>query len=1030
MNSSQTALKTPAEGLETPEASDLYGRYCRPKLVDLLKSMKLDVAYDEAAGSYVYYHDDGGRRVPVLDLVSGFGAALLGHNNPELKEALKDALDGDLPVLTQSAVRPGAAALGRRLNQLIPAEGRYLCNLTNSGAEAVEAALKHAYKVRFDAVRKTYERISRQTNELFEMIEREQLQVELPDAGKGLRKFRDDLDELNVARFEELRQAPVVLALKGSFHGKTSAALKVTFNKSYREGYEGLSAIHPVFVDPRDVHRLPELVAEQSVEFLVPHLEQGKVVLDRVTETTVIAFIFEVIMGEGGIRLLSDQTLSTLARLHPELGAPYIIDEVQTGCGRTGAMFAYAETPLASIEPEYVTLSKALGGGLVKIGATLIHQRVYDPDFGILHTSTFAEDDLSCVVAYKALEILTRNRGRLMEDIGQQGSYLLRRLRRLQQRYPRVVKEVRGRGLMIGVELRQLQHLSPFFRYAGKQGFCSLLVTSYLLHHHRIRVLAPLTTLLKGNPGKRRQSVLRIQPTAHITREEMDRVVAALEEVFRIIHNNNEYLLVAHLIGEIPCMEQRRAPVCFPVTLPLPPRREDFDARVGFVIHPTALAHLAHYYFPSLSRYPWSRSGLARWWSGLSRFLEPDVVHVEYIEHDGFVVEVNFVAVPFLPETMVDVFTRARAGRRPDRECLLRLQEVRDKVQDAVTVARELGDDHVPTSMVGLGAFTSIVTGQGTTINDYEVPVTTGNAYTTGLMIQGVERAAGIQGLNLERATCAVVGAAGNIGSAMAAMLCARGGHVMLVGHRRDSGLARLEQVRGACMLHILERARALAGEELGGLARTIYQDVLGPCLEGGPPASPQLRELRLVARGEAPLSQQHGPMLDEVVAAHYGGGENPFVSLHTDLQGVATSDVVAVATNSTSGRLITPDTVKRGAVVCSASVPSDLCRWFADQMQDYFVFDGGFASLPPGNRIDWVGMPRGGLAFGCLSETLLMGFDGKNRTFAKGALSARQVQATLELAQQYGFSLGELELAQAALPATESTTHQQRSES
>ena len=780
----------------------------------------------------------------------------------------------------------------------------------------------------------------------------------------------------------------------------------MTFNKSYREGYEGLSAIHPVFVDPRDVHRLPELVAEQSVEFLVPHLEQGKVVLDRVTETTVIAFIFEVIMGEGGIRLLSDQTLSTLARLHPELGAPYIIDEVQTGCGRTGAMFAYAETPLASIEPEYVTLSKALGGGLVKIGATLIHQRVYDPDFGILHTSTFAEDDLSCAVASKALEMLTRNRGLLMKAIGQKGSYLLRRLRRLQQRFPRVVKEVRGRGLMIGVELRQLQDRSPFFRYAGKQGFASLLVTSYLLHHHRIRVLAPLTTLLKGNPGKRRQSVLRIQPTAHITREEMDRVVAALEEVFRIIHNNNEYLLVAHLIGEIPCMEQRRAPVCFPVTLPLPPRREDFDARVGFIIHPTALAHLARYYFPSLWRYPWSRGRLARWWTGLARFLEPDVVHVEYIEHDGFVVEVNFVAAPFLPEYMVEIFTRARAGRRPDRECLLRLQEIQDKVQDAVTVARELGDDHVPTSMVGLGAFTSIVTAQGTTINDHEVPVTTGNAYTTGLMIQGVERAARIQGLDLKQATCAVVGAAGNIGSALAAMLCARGGHVMLVGHRRDRGLARLRQVRGACMLHLLERARDTAAS-LGGLAQTIYQDVLQPCLGGGSPASPELGELAHVLRGEKPLSPRHGSILDDAVAAHYGGGENPFISLHTDLEGVAHSDVVAVATSSTSGQLISPDTVKKGAIVCSASVPSDLSSRFADHRQDYFVFDGGFASLPPGNKIDWIGMPQGGLAFGCLSETLLLGFDGQNRTFAKGALSARQVQETLDLAEQYGFSLG-----------------------
>jgi len=1014
-------------------SSARYASFCRPKLVDLLKSLRLDVTCERASGSYVFYRETetDSELTAVLDLVSGFGACLLGHNNPELKMALLEQLGQDAPMLAQSTVRAGAAWLAAQLNQLIPARGTYLCNFSNSGAESVEAAIKHAYKARFDMIRATYERITREINDLCTRIEQQQ-GIELPDPQKDLGKFRDDLDELNLAQFERFRQAPVMIALKGSFHGKTSAALKVTFNKSFREGYEGLSAVQSVFVDPQDVEQLPEIVAGQCIEFIVPRLEGSRVVLERVRMTRAIALILEVIMGEGGIQVLAKSTLATLARLHPDLGLPYIIDEVQTGCGRTGAMFAYARTALAAIEPEYLTLSKALGGGLVKIGATMIHQRVYDPDFAILHTSTFAEDDISCAVASRTLDIINRNQGELMSQIEQKGSYLIGKLRRLAHKYPEIIHEVRGHGLMIGIEFRQLQDRSPLFRYAGKQGFLSLLVASYLLHHHRIRVLAPLTTLLKGNPGKKRQSVLRIQPSAYITRAEMDCVTEALDEVLNIIDRNNEYLLVAHLIGESPAPEARRAAKQMEVTHPLLPRREDFDARVGFVFHPTALPYLVQFYFPSFAHYSWDRTRVAKWWTSLSRFLEPDVVHTEYIESDDFVVEANFVAVPYLPEYMMRTFVGARMGKPQARQ---QLKEIQDKIQDAVTVARELGDDAVPTSMVGLGAFTSIVTRQGATINDYEVPVSTGNAYTAALMLQAIEKAAAIQGLAPTDTTTAVVGAAGNIGSVLAVLLCQRSHHVKLVGRERNDGLSRLEQVRHACMLHLLEQVQEavshgqpLDNVRLTGLAQEIYREVLRPGLEGDL-ATPKLGALRSVLNGDEPLTLEHGALLDQVVAAHYGSRTNPFFSLHTDLESVRDCDIVAVATNSTNGRLIGPRTVKKGAIVCSASVPSDLSRSFGDHLGDYCVFDGGFARLPEGNVIDWLGMPTGGLAYGCLSETLLMGFDGQNRSFAKGNLTARQVQTTLDLAELYGFTLGEFTLKQMVHPMSGATRQQARRE-
>ncbi len=248
--------------------STAYAAFCRPKLSDLLESLGLNVAFTKARGAYLYRKDDDGNEVRVLDLVGGFGASLLGHNNRELKELLKSQLDADVPFLAQSSERREAGRLAERLNQLLPTQKKYLCHLTNSGTEAVEAALKHAYKVRFDHLRRLFDRISRDIEEFFHKTETDYPDIEIPGNDRDLGKFRDDLDEHNIAQFELFQNGPVVLALKGSFHGKTTSALKVTFNKTYREGFEGLSAIRPDFIDFADVARLEEIQQHHRIHFM------------------------------------------------------------------------------------------------------------------------------------------------------------------------------------------------------------------------------------------------------------------------------------------------------------------------------------------------------------------------------------------------------------------------------------------------------------------------------------------------------------------------------------------------------------------------------------------------------------------------------------------------------------------------------------------------------------------------------------------------------------------------------------------
>ena len=918
-----------------------YRDYCRPKLANLLAATGLDAPYRAARGASLI--DATGEAV--TDFVGGFGAALLGHNPPELKQLAIELLERDTPAHAQGSNREAAGALARRLSGLMPGNTRYVAHLSNSGAEAIEAALKHAYKVHLDLVRRHHEAIARETNELYHRIEDRELTVALP-GGKRAVDFRDNLDEHNLEQFESFQKHPVAIAFLGSFHGKTTSALKVTYNHSFRDGFEGLSAIETEFVDPHEPERLGEIVDAQACQFLRPVVRGAEVVLEPVQVTRVFACLLEPIQGEGGIRPMPTDTLHWIAEHHRALGLPLIVDEVQTGCGRTGRFLAIEETPLAVDEPEYVVLSKALGGGLVKIAATLIRSDILDHDFGILHTLTFGEDEFSCLIAHRVIDMLTRDDGRVMEEVRTKGLYLRQGLEGLRAKYPELVSEVRGAGLMLAIEFTDLSGQSPFFRIAGHQGFLSILLASFLLRHHRVRVLGPLTNLLSGNPGRIRRAVLRLQPPVVVSAAEIDRLVAALDEALAIVRANDEALLVGHLLGWVPSAQERRAPRCRVDPWPVQAEHHEIDGRTAFILHPISAANVREYFFPSLAGRPVADRQIETWWQQISPYLEPAHVRREVVTSHGFALEVNLVMVPYLPAAL----TGAGLRQRP--------QAVRDKIQDAVTIAKELGDDNIPVTMVGLGAYTSIATRSGQTLNDHEMAVSTGNAYTAALTLEGVARAAEDAGVDLTKAKVAIVGGGGNIGQVLAVFFAGSCASLVLLGSSRSDARTRLDATRDACL-------ESLRLGEVGG---------------------------------QSPLP----PRTSQPACT---------ISCETDAAVLRDCDVIVVTTSSPDRELLTPDQLKPGAIVCCTSLPSNLSEAFQRQPGGIVAFDGGLARLPENARLDFVGLPAEGLAFGCLAETLLLGFDGHNHSFCKGRVSVAQVHRTWAMAARHGFGLGAFQL-------------------
>jgi acetylornithine/LysW-gamma-L-lysine aminotransferase len=259
----------------------------------------------------------------------------------------------------------------------------------------------------------------------------------------------------------------IVAAMRG-FHGRTFGALSATWNKAYREPFEPLV---PGFrhVPYNNLEALSQAVAENTA-----------------------AVILEIVQGEGGVHPGTPEFLHGAQRICRERGALLILDEVQTGFGRTGRMFAFQHHDL---RPDLLCLAKSIAGG-VPMGATLIGERVGRLPAHI-HGSTFGGNPLACAASLAALGEIERLA--LPARAAESGAYFMARLKEI--RSP-LIREVRGLGLLVGVELRKKS--APFLQALMERGVLAL------------------------SAG---MNVVRFLPPLVISREQLDCVVETLTHV-------------------------------------------------------------------------------------------------------------------------------------------------------------------------------------------------------------------------------------------------------------------------------------------------------------------------------------------------------------------------------------------------------------------------------------------------------------------------------------------------------------------
>ncbi|MDB5339989.1 MAG: aminotransferase class-III [Planctomycetaceae bacterium] len=638
-----------------------YGQYCRPRLVELLQAFSLDVAYERAEGDWLWFRQDG-ELVKVLDFVGGFGANLLGHYHPDLIAEERRLLDERVPIFAQGSCRAGAGRVARALCERI---GDYVVILTNTGAETVEAAIKHAY-------------------------------LERP--------------------------YPLLWGVQNAFHGKTTGAIQLTAN--YCGPYE-IFGPRVRFLDPSDPSCWLEAEAEAHA---------------------VSAAFVEPVQGEGGVRPLPRPFVDWLRGITAEHGIPIVADEIQTGLGRTGNFLACEEF---GIIPDYLCLSKALGGGMAKIGALLVKRERFVPEFSVAHTSTFAEDERSCALALKTLELIDRDQ--IPQRCAAAGRHLLTRLEAVRCEFPELIKEVRGRGLMIGIELQDLSNSpSNSLRMLSQQKFLSYLAAAYLLRVHRIRLAPTLSQAF----------TLRIAPSAYVGEGEIDQFLVALSQFCAALRARDITHLTSFQVG----LPAGPIVVGSPAAVATAPQRElaETDRRVAFIGHLIFPEHAA-LWDPALTRLP--PSALEAYMAKPSRALGPTIFEQFHVHSPtGERVHFTYVGLDLTPTQIM----AALAARDADW--------IKRKVEEAIELARDAG-----CRLVGLGAYTSIVTGNGLRVKADAIELTTGNALTVGMGVKALSREAAAIGLSVSQACLGIVGATGNIGAACAVLMAPHVGALQLV---------------------------------------------------------------------------------------------------------------------------------------------------------------------------------------------------------------------------------------------------------
>lgn len=375
-----------------------------------------DFEVKKGRGCYLFGTD--GKKY--LDFSSGIAVCSTGHAHPKVVAAAKKQVENLIHICIGVANYEPYIALAEKLSKIVPIKDAqfFFCQ---SGSEAVEAAIK-------------------------------------------------------LARYAAKK--PGLIALRGSFHGRTFGALSLTTSKmKYREGYEPL--LPKVYIAKPDLKAIEKLLKTKKIA----------------------AVILELILGEGGYLLLSTKLVRGIRKLCNKYKALLILDEIQSGIGRTGKWFAAEHF---GIRPDILCMAKGIASGF-PLGAIAASSKIMKKWSPGAHGGTFGGNPVCCAAAIATLDIIQK--GKLLQNANRMGNYLKKALQKLQAKYP-TIKDVRGLGLMIGVDFKDSAIVKKIMNHCLKSG---------------------LVLISTGANG----TVIRFVPALIVKKKQIDQALKIFEKVLK-----------------------------------------------------------------------------------------------------------------------------------------------------------------------------------------------------------------------------------------------------------------------------------------------------------------------------------------------------------------------------------------------------------------------------------------------------------------------------------------------------------------
>ncbi len=393
------------------------------------------------------YDMDGNR---FLDFMAGIAVNSTGYSHPKVVDAIKDAADKFLHICGTDFFYPSMSDICERLANFVPGMGKKKVFLSNSGGEAVEGAIK-------------------------------------------------------LARYHTKRSN--LISFKGSFHGRTTGCVALTTSKTkYRAHFGALmpGVYHTDFCDP---YRDPE-----ETEKFSPAINKLNELFETITSPKEVAAIFvEPILGEGGYITPTKFFMKELRRICDEHGIMLVFDEVQSGNGRTGYMFA---SEMHGVYPDIFTTAKGMASGM-PLGAIVAKEEVMTWGRGT-HGSTYGGNPLACAASLATYDIIEP----LLPTILELGKYMMGRLNDLKAKY-HVIGDVRGSGFMVGVEFVDPTTLAP--------------ASEFMEEFEQLGFTKGVLFLGCGT------STIRLSPPLIVTQHEIDIMIDTMEACFKELMPKYKY---------------------------------------------------------------------------------------------------------------------------------------------------------------------------------------------------------------------------------------------------------------------------------------------------------------------------------------------------------------------------------------------------------------------------------------------------------------------------------------------------------